>query len=44
MKMKIPDLQTRLKLISVIILVVGLGCATWIYQRAEMFRTALWVT
>lgn len=35
MKGKIPDLQTRLKLISVIILLVGLGCAAWIYQRAE---------
>ena len=35
MKGKIPDLPTRLKLISVIILLVGLGCATWIYQRAE---------
>jgi ABC-type phosphate/phosphonate transport system permease subunit len=35
MKWQIPDLQTRLKLISVIILLVGLGGAAWIYQRAE---------
>ena len=35
MKWKIPDLPTRLKLISVIILLVGLGSAVWIYQRAE---------
>ncbi len=35
MNWKIPDLPTRLKLISVIILLVGLGGATWIYQTAE---------
>jgi hypothetical protein len=35
MNWKLPDLQTRLKLISVIILLVGLGGAIWIYQRAE---------
>ena len=35
MKGKIPDLQTRLKLISAIILLVGLGSAVWIYQRAD---------
>ena len=35
MKWKISDLPTCLKLISVCILLVGLGCATWIYQRAE---------
>jgi len=35
MKGKIPDLPTRLKLISVIVLLVGLGGAAWIYQRAE---------
>ncbi len=35
MKWKIPDLPTRLKLISVIVLLVGLGGAAWIYQRAE---------
>jgi len=35
MKGKIPDLPTCLKLISVIILLAGLGIAAWIYQRAE---------
>jgi hypothetical protein len=35
MTWKIPDLPTRLKLISVIILLVGLASALWIYQRAE---------
>ena len=35
MTWQIPDRQTRLKLISVIILLVGLGSATWIYQGAE---------
>ncbi|MCX5891361.1 MAG: hypothetical protein NTY36_18220 [Deltaproteobacteria bacterium] len=35
MRIKIPDQPTRLKLISIIILLVGLGCAAWIYQRAE---------
>jgi hypothetical protein len=35
MKGKIPDLPTCLNLLSAIILLVGLGSATWIYQRAE---------
>lgn len=35
MKMKIPDLPTRLKLLGAIILMVGLGSAALIYQRAE---------
>ncbi|MFI5331625.1 MAG: hypothetical protein ACHQ2F_11435 [Desulfobaccales bacterium] len=35
MKGKIPDLHTCLNLLSAIILLVGLGSATWIYQRAE---------
>jgi hypothetical protein len=35
MKWQIPDRQTRLKLISVIILLVGLASAIWIYQRTE---------
>jgi hypothetical protein len=35
MKWKFPDLPTCLNLISAIILLVGLGSATLIYQRAE---------
>ncbi len=35
MKPKIPDLPTCLNLLSALILLVGLGTATWIYQRAE---------
>ncbi len=35
MKWQIPDRPTRLKLISLIILLVGLASAVWIYQRAE---------
>ncbi len=35
MKAKIPDLPTCLNLLSALILLVGLGTATWIYQRAE---------
>lgn len=35
MKWQIPDLSTCLNLLSAIILVVGLGSALWIYQRAE---------
>ena len=35
MKWKIPDLPTCLNLLSALILLVGLGSATWIYQRAE---------
>ena len=35
MNWKIPDLRTCLNLLSALILLVGLGCATWIYQRAE---------
>ena len=33
--MEIPDLPTCLNLLSALILVVGLGSALWIYQRAE---------
>ena len=35
MKAKIPNLPTCLNLLSAFILLVGLGFATWIYQRAE---------
>ncbi len=35
MKGKIPDRQTCLNLIGAIILLVGLGSAVWVYQRAE---------
>lgn len=35
MNWQIADLSTRLKLISVIILVVGLASAAWIYHRAD---------
>ena len=35
MNWKIPDLRTCLNLLSALILLVGLGSATWIYQRAE---------
>jgi hypothetical protein len=35
MNWKIPDLPTCLHLLSALILLVGLGTATWVYQRAE---------
>ena len=44
MKWKIPDLPTCLNLLSALILLVGLGSATWIYQRADNAPMAPWVT
>ena len=35
MNWKIPDLPTCLNLLSALILLLGLGSATWVYQRAE---------
>ncbi len=34
MNWKIPDIRTCLNLLSAVILLVGLGSATWIYQQA----------
>lgn len=42
MKWKIPDLRTRLNLISAIILLVGLGSAILIYQRALNVPHGAW--